>query len=201
MRSLPGLPDSIRRRLPEKVVGTRTTNSHHEKSPAGGPGSVVQVPTILRGERLERILRETGIELGDLAGLRDEALVGALQIAGLDLKRLVQRLDGRKLLEGGLAFGKGLLRIHGGFRRNGREGFRGCRLRGEDALDAHPAEFLHRLELLDDSFSPSALPGSRLARCRTFGPGAPLYAALQHKCQARILHSALLDINQYFPLV
>ena len=46
----------------------------------------------LRGERLERILRETGIELGDLAGLRDEALVGALQIAGLDLKRLVQRL-------------------------------------------------------------------------------------------------------------
>src|SRR5215207_4669531 len=64
--------------------------------------------------------------------------------AGLDLKRLVQRLDGRKLLEGRLAFRKGLLRIRGGFRRNGREGLRGCRLRGEDAPDAHPAEFLPR---------------------------------------------------------
>ena len=75
---------------------------------------------MLRGERLEGILRETGIELGDLAGLRDEALVGTLQIAGLDLKRLVPRLDGRKLLEGRLAFRKGLLRIRGGFRRKGR---------------------------------------------------------------------------------
>ena len=156
-----GYPTAVGDPYPIRLfVGLRTT-----KKARRGPGSVVQSRRDdLGGDGLERILRETGIKRGDLAGLRDEALVGALQIAGLDLERLVPRLDGRKLLKGRLAFRKGLLRIGGGFRRNGRDCLRGCRLRGEDALHAHPAEFLHRLELLDHGFSPSALPGSRLAR-------------------------------------
>src|SRR5215203_1714210 len=135
------------------------------------------------------------MELGDLAGLRDEALVGALQIAGLDLKRLVQRLDGRKLLEGRLAFRKGLLRIRGGFRRNGREGLRGCRLRGEDALDASPAEFLLRLELLDHGFSPRRFLEAASLDRRTFGPGETSYAALHHKCQAHNSHGCATALH------
>ena len=52
-------------------------------------------------ERLIRLLREIGVEPGDLLRIRHEGFISRLREFGLCLKRLVQRLRSRKLLDEG----------------------------------------------------------------------------------------------------
>src|SRR5271166_366319 len=69
-----------------------------------------------RGDRLQRVRSDSGIELGDPGRLSDKALVSLLGEFGLNLDRRFDAARAEKLLEHRGASGEGLLRIVGRFR-------------------------------------------------------------------------------------
>ena len=89
-----------------------------------------------RGDRLQRVRGDSGVELRDLGRLSDKALVCLLGEFGLNLDRRLNAAGAEKLLEHRGAGGEGLLRIVGrlsgdvlqALRQSGRGGGEGFEL-------------------------------------------------------------------------
>ena len=77
---------------------------------------------VSRGDGLHGVRGDLCVELGDLARLRNEALVRLLGEVGLNLDRGLEAASAEKLLERGRAGLERLLRIVGRFRRRGPAG-------------------------------------------------------------------------------
>ena len=85
-------------RLPARRAGTPDPDAGYDKARLYQPGLVIPplAPTSLRRDNLaelalERLVdfpREVRIELAELGGFRDKALVRALDVVALDLNRL-----------------------------------------------------------------------------------------------------------------